>query len=123
MVKTDRIIPAVKDFISQQYVLILFSLIALIGLGLLAQIPYVNLVLTFENVAYIYWLLIILFFKPKISTSFLLAVILLTFAPILIILGFASIAEKVGNGIYFLLVVGCIQNVWLYLKSVKQSND
>jgi len=113
----------IKNFINRQYVFILFSFIVLIGLELFSQIPYVNLLLTLENIAYIYWLLIILFFRPKICISFLLAVILLMFALILITVGFDYVAEKLGNIIYFLLVVGFIQSFLLYLKSVKHSND
>ena len=123
MIKTDQMTASVKNFISQQYVLILFSFIVLIGFALFAQLPYVNLILTPESIACIYWLLIIQFFRPKISTSFLLAVILLLLTPILIVVGLASIAEKVGNVIFFLLVVGFVQTFLLYLKTVKHSND
>lgn len=126
MILTDKItmsVEFIKNFINRQYVFILFSFIVLIGLGLLAQIPYINLLLTPENIASIYWLLIILFFRPKICISFLLATILLMFAIVLIIIGLDSVAEKIGNIIYFLLVIGFMQSFLFYTKTVKHNND
>lgn len=87
---------------------------------LLRDIPYINLIVTFERTIFAYLVLMLILIRPKVKTLFLLAIFLLLIASFLLLLGFGDVPEQVGTIIFFLFFIGTIRIIVL---SYKAKND
>lgn len=106
MKKLKEIISLSKKLFIKHQPLILLSLIVLIIPILLSYVPYVNLVYTVDKGALIYLVVMLMFIRPSTKFLLTLGIILLFLALILLLIGFAILAEQVGNMIFFLIVIG-----------------
>lgn len=99
---------------------ILFSVVVLILPILLSYIPYVNLFYTFDKGILVYLFVALMFIRPSAKILLILGIILLLLALILFLLGFAVLAEYVGNIIFILIVVRIVYIIFAYFIQAKQ---
>jgi len=111
----SRISLAKHNFIKYQ-AFTLFSILILSALFLLQRSPYFNLFLSIDNVVIIYWIILVLIFWPPVKFSFILGIIFSLLACFSLLSEQAVITEQSGNVVYFLIVIGFLQTLIIYLK-------
>lgn len=119
MGKLDRIIIEIKNLFVKYQSFIVFSMIALGIPVLLSYVPYVNLVYTLDKGVLIYLLMVLIFIRPSMRLLLTFGIALLFAALILVLLGFAALAEQVGNIIFFLLVIRVFSLIFTYFKKLR----
>ncbi len=119
MNKFDENVFLIKNLFIKHQSFILFSIIALSIPLLLSYVPYVNLVYTIDKGILIYLLMTLIFIRPSAKTLLALGIVLLSLALILLLFGFAILAEQVGNIIFFLIAIGVFSIVSMYFKKLK----
>ena len=121
MNKINESVLLIKNLFVKHQPFILFSIIALGIPVLLSYVPYVNLVYTLDKGMLIYLLMVLIFVRPPAKFLLTLGIVLLFLALILLLLGFAILAEQVGNMIFFLIVIGVFSIISAHL--TRSSND
>lgn len=119
--KRDLSIKMKKYFLEHQLSLFLIFFISIL-LYFLSQLPYLNIFLSPWVLAIIIWILAVIILKLCVSASFIVALVLLCSVPFILIFKSNSLAEEVGNAVYFLLLIGFSQTFFAYLKTLKFKN-
>lgn len=105
----DKFISKIKQtFISHQ-ALIVFTFFAFGLQILLKDVPYLNLIFTFNTTAFLYIIITLFFINPRIKTLFLTSTVLLFITYGLVIFALDDIAEQFGNIIFLLFVIGTMR--------------
>ena len=87
---------------------ILFIVGLYILLKNVSQLPYVNLFLTTPVTLSIIWITISALWKVRAGVHFFTAIVLCVAAFVSVVAGNSVLAEKLGNGIYFLVWLGTL---------------
>lgn len=104
----------------KKYILVLLLFVLLVTLS---KLPYLNIVLLPWEIFLVTWIVGIYLLKIKSWVNYLFAILLLFGALILMLIGRMGTAEQIGNLIYVLLLVGFIQDTYLYLRSLKEGAE
>ncbi len=109
---SNELIRKYKKYILIVLLFILFTI--------LSKLPYINIVLSPWEVFLTTWIISIYLLKAKSGISYLFALLFVLGALTLVLIGRMDIAEQIVNLVYVLLVVGFIQDAYLYLCSLKK---
>lgn len=118
MREIDSLIAFLKRSLVVNQPLILFSIIIIGGLGILSRVQYFNLLFSEEVIFIFYWTLVIILFGLPPKITFLLGIIFFFFSLVFFLLNLNELAERAGNIIYFLLVIGVLQNAVLHFNEM-----
>lgn len=120
MNKFNENVFSIKNLFIKHQSFILFSIIVLILPIFLSYVPYVNLVYTLDKGVLIYLLMIIVFIGRRAIFVLGLGIVLLFLSLFFLLLGFAILAEQIGNIIFFLLIVGVFLVISEHSRKTKQ---
>lgn len=118
--KFKEITVGAKNLFIKHQPFILFSVVVLILPIFLSYIPYVNLTYTMDKGILIYLLVLLIFIRPSAKILLILGIILSLLALILLLTGFAVLAEHIGNMIFLLIAVRIIYIIFVHFAQNKQ---
>ena len=100
--------------------LLLLMLIFLI-MTILANLPYLNLVLTISNTIWIMIVIALFLFNISIRSLLLTALVFLILAFISVILGNKNVAEVLGNSVYLIILIVFLFSIVQYIREKGRS--
>ncbi|MEK7450810.1 MAG: hypothetical protein AAB662_02635 [Patescibacteria group bacterium] len=100
--------------------LLLLMLIFLI-MTILANLPYLNLVLTISNTIWIMIVIALFLFNISIRSLLLTALVFLILAFISVILGNKNVAEVLGNSVYLIILIVFLFSIVEYIREIGRS--
>lgn len=102
---------------------LLFIFVMGLLINFLSKLPYFNIFLSPLVSLIFIWIMAVILLRLSADVSFLVSLVLLFITPVISIFRNDSMAEQVGNIVYFLLLIGFIQTFPAYLKTLKSRND
>src|SRR3989338_4550440 len=100
----------------------LFIILLFIFLTIFSRVPYINIFLSFWQPFLITWVIVVIVLKIKQWVNYFVGILLIILALIFLLLGKESVAEEFGALVYFLLLLGFIQDFSSYIVDLKRKN-